>query len=56
MAIRFIKDESGATLIEYGLIASLFGVMMIAAFSALKIEYIRMYADIETAVVDANTR
>jgi len=56
MVIRFIEDESGATLIEYGLIASLFGMMMIGAISALKVEYIKMYASIETTVAEANTR
>ena len=32
---RFIRDESGATAIEYGLIASLISVAMIAAASTL---------------------
>jgi pilus assembly protein Flp/PilA len=32
---RFVKDESGATAIEYGLIASLIGVAIIAGASAL---------------------
>ncbi|MBA5723927.1 Flp family type IVb pilin [Candidatus Liberibacter sp.] len=31
----FLKDESGATAIEYGLIASLIAVAMIAATSSL---------------------
>jgi pilus assembly protein Flp/PilA len=31
----FIKDESGATAIEYGLIASLISVAAIVAFSAV---------------------
>ncbi|MBA5723929.1 Flp family type IVb pilin [Candidatus Liberibacter sp.] len=31
----FLKDESGATAIEYGLIASLIAVAMIAGASAL---------------------
>jgi len=30
---RFIKDESGATAIEYGLIASLISIAAIAAFN-----------------------
>lgn len=54
MFMRFVEDESGATMIEYGLIASMFGVMMIAAFSALKVEYISMYENIETVVVESN--
>jgi pilus assembly protein Flp/PilA len=31
---RFAKDESGATAIEYGLIAGLIGVAIIAAITA----------------------
>ncbi|MGL4241864.1 MAG: Flp family type IVb pilin [Beijerinckiaceae bacterium] len=33
---RFIKDESGATAIEYGLIAAIVGVGIIAALGTLK--------------------
>jgi len=32
---RFLKDESGATAIEYGLIAGLIGVVIIAAVTTL---------------------
>lgn len=32
---RFLKDESGATAIEYGLIAALVGVAIIASLNAL---------------------
>ena len=32
---RFLKDESGATAIEYGLIAALMAVIVIAAVGAL---------------------
>ena len=32
---RFVKDESGATAIEYGLIAALISVAAIAAMSSL---------------------
>jgi pilus assembly protein Flp/PilA len=32
---RFVKDESGATAIEYGLIASLVGVAIIVGAGAL---------------------
>lgn len=32
---RFLKDESGATAIEYGLIAALIAVVLIAAVTAL---------------------
>ena len=32
---RFIKDESGATAIEYGLIAALIGVFLVSALGIL---------------------
>jgi pilus assembly protein Flp/PilA len=32
---RFVKDESGATAIEYGLIASLISIAAIAAFQTV---------------------
>ena len=32
---RFVKDESGATAIEYGLIASLIAVVIIVALTTL---------------------
>ena len=35
MIARFLKDESGATAIEYGLIASLIAVAIIAGATAL---------------------
>lgn len=33
--IRFLKDEKGATVVEYGLIVSLMTIACIAAFVAL---------------------
>lgn len=33
--IRFLKDEEGATAIEYGLIAGLIAVALVAALSTL---------------------
>lgn len=33
---RFIKDESGATAIEYGLIAALIAVALVAAVTGLR--------------------
>ncbi|MFT4254735.1 MAG: Flp family type IVb pilin [Caulobacter sp.] len=32
---RFLKDESGATAIEYGLIVALIAVVIVTAFSTL---------------------
>ena len=55
MIRRFLREEAGATAIEYGLFAALFGVTMIAAFAALRVEYVNMFEAIETAVVNANS-
>jgi pilus assembly protein Flp/PilA len=35
---RFVKDESGATAIEYGLIAAIIGVGIITALGTVKTE------------------
>ncbi|THD62855.1 Flp family type IVb pilin [Phenylobacterium sp.] len=35
LVIRFLKDESGATAIEYGLIAALIAVVLVGALTAL---------------------
>ena len=51
---KFCCDETGATAIEYGLIAAMFGVTMIAAFTGLRAEYISMFGTIEDGVVTAN--
>jgi len=52
---RFLQEENGATAIEYGLIAAMFGVTMIAAFNTLQGEYISMFGTIETAVIGAGS-
>lgn len=50
---RFLKDESGATAIEYGLIAALVGVAIITALTNYGDATEEMYGRIETSVVDA---
>jgi len=45
---RFLKDESGATAIEYGLIAALVATAVIAAFGVLDLE--GWFQDINEAV------
>ncbi len=55
MLKRFLRDENGATAIEYGLLAAFLGVSMIATFIALEGEYTNIYGSIETAVVSANS-
>ena len=43
----FIKDESGATAIEYGLIAALVSVAAIAALQAMGTELSNMFGFVE---------
>lgn len=43
---RFLKDESGATAIEYGLIAALVGVGIIAALGLLEEALTGIFSDI----------
>lgn len=51
--VRFLKDESGATAIEYGLIAALIGVAIITALTDYGDATEDMYDRIETSVVNA---
>ena len=45
---RFVKDESGATAIEYGLIAGLMAVAVIAAIGALSPKLLSTFTSIGT--------
>lgn len=47
---RFMKDEDGATAIEYGLIAALIGVAVIAAVRAVGTNVSRTFSAIESAL------
>ncbi len=47
---RFIKDEDGATAIEYGLIAALIGVAVIAAVRAVGTNLEATFSSIESAL------
>ena len=51
----FANDESGATAIEYGLIAALLSVAIIAAISSVKDSLNTTYTNIGTALDDNNT-
>ena len=50
---RFIKDESGATAIEYGLIAALISVALIAGASTLGETLNNTFESISTKMTDA---
>ena len=44
---RFMKDESGATAIEYGLIAALIGVVIIAVLTNVGNEVKGTFTDVQ---------
>jgi pilus assembly protein Flp/PilA len=47
---RFVKDESGATAIEYGLIAALIAVAAITAMQGLGTSLNRTFTNVSTAM------
>jgi pilus assembly protein Flp/PilA len=47
---RFMKDESGATAIEYGLIAALIAVVLVTALTALGTKLNGTFHTIEAAL------
>lgn len=51
--VRFLKDEDGATAIEYGLIAGLIAIAIIVALSTLGDELSQMFGRITTEVQGA---
>jgi len=57
LVTRFIEDESGATAIEYGLIAALISVALIAGASALGNGINNKFNDVSNALEgeDLNT-
>lgn len=52
---RFVKDESGATAIEYGLIAALVGVGIIAALQNLRDDLKNTFGTVSTELQSAGT-
>ncbi len=48
MLVRFGQDEDGATAIEYGLIAALMAVSVIAAFTALGNGIVNLFGDVDS--------
>ena len=51
MLKRFLRDDSGATAIEYGLIAALVAVAAIAGFSAVGTDLETLFNDISNQLV-----
>ncbi|MGD2132137.1 MAG: Flp family type IVb pilin [Maricaulaceae bacterium] len=50
---RFVKDESGATAIEYGLIAALIAVVLITALSNMEDALTGTFGAVETELETA---
>jgi len=48
--VRFIKDESGATAIEYGLIAAAMGVCLIAVMPLITAALTTQFTALGTAI------
>jgi len=53
LVTRFIKDESGATAIEYGLIAALISVALIAGAKAIGDGLNTKFTQVSSAVTNA---
>ena len=53
--VRLLKDESGVTAIEYGLIAALVAVVIIGALQTLGTSLIGIFGAISTALTTAAT-
>ena len=51
---RFVRDESGATAIEYGLIAAIIAVGLIASLQTLKGNLQDTFNSVGTAMKNAN--
>jgi pilus assembly protein Flp/PilA len=52
---RFLKNESGATAIEYGLIAALIAVVLVASVTALGERLDGVFDNIDTKLTPAET-
>ena len=53
---RFLKNESGATAIEYGLIAALIAVVIIGATTTLGTTIKGKFGEISTAISNASSQ
>ena len=51
---RFLKDESGATAIEYGLIAALLAVAIIATLGAVGDQLDATFGKVQSELEEAN--
>ena len=54
LAIQLIKDKSGATAIEYGLIAAFVGVVLVAALQFLGTQLTSTFSNVGNKLKSAN--
>jgi pilus assembly protein Flp/PilA len=54
MSLKFLWDEGGATAIEYGLIAALISVVIIATITAVGTQLTKTFTSVSTALSGAN--
>ena len=50
LVVRFVKEEEGASLVEYGLLVGLIAVVCIAAVTALGLKVETIFGKIDTAL------
>lgn len=53
---RFLRDESGATAIEYGLIASLLSILVVGGSSLAGGEIQGLFTDVGTCIQNARAQ
>jgi pilus assembly protein Flp/PilA len=53
LVTRFVKNDEGAALVEYGLLVGLIAVVCLAAVKALGTEISTVFTDINTALATA---
>jgi pilus assembly protein Flp/PilA len=51
---RFVKDETGVTALEYGMIAALISVAILTALGTIGTQLNATFTNIGTALTDAN--
>jgi pilus assembly protein Flp/PilA len=51
---RFVKDQSGATAIEYGLMAAILGVGLVAGLTALRGKLVESFQTVGTELTKAH--
>ena len=47
---KFVKDEDGATMVEYGLMVALIAVVLIAVVTLVGQSLSQMFSDVNTAI------